>query len=105
MLEMESTFVAGEGWKWSNPRIIPFQELILNPFNSSLHYSVQCFEGMKAYKDGAGKIRLFRPMCNMKRFYSSSNRLALPGFDGEELIKCMEELIKVETRWLSLIHI
>ncbi|RHY64324.1 hypothetical protein DYB30_003400 [Aphanomyces astaci] len=39
---------------------------------------VQCFEGMKAYIDGKGKIRLFRPELNMKRMNSSMERLFLP---------------------------
>ena len=46
---------------WSNPEIKPLEPIPIHPFNSSLHYAVQCFEGMKAYKDRSGKIRLFRP--------------------------------------------
>jgi branched-subunit amino acid aminotransferase/4-amino-4-deoxychorismate lyase len=46
---------------WEKPKIVPFAPLKIHPFNSSLHYAVQCFEGMKAYKDKQGKIRLFRP--------------------------------------------
>jgi branched-chain amino acid aminotransferase len=33
---------------------------------------------MKAYKDANGKVRLFRPMENMKRFNRSCSRLVLP---------------------------
>ena len=36
---------------WGKPEIKPFAPLQIHPFNSSLHYAVQCFEGMKAYKD------------------------------------------------------
>ena len=46
---------------WSAPTIRPFETLKLNPFVSCLHYGLQCFEGMKAYKNGQGNIRLFRP--------------------------------------------
>lgn len=38
----------------------------------------QCFEGLKAYKDGEGYIRLFRPDMNMQRFLLSAQRLCLP---------------------------
>jgi branched-chain amino acid aminotransferase len=55
----------------------------MHPFVSSLHYAVQCYEGMKAYKDQNGKIRLFRPECNMYRFKVSSKSLCLPDFDGK----------------------
>lgn len=75
---------------WEKPEIIPFAPLPMHPFNSSLHYAVQCFEGMKAYKDQKGKIRLFRPECNVHRLLKSSRRIALPEFDGNELLKCIQ---------------
>ena len=53
---------------WGIPEIKPFQHLLVHPFNSTLHYAVQCYEGLKAYKNERGEIRLFRPECNMKRF-------------------------------------
>ena len=46
-----------------------------------MHYAVQLFEGMKAYKKRDGKIVLFRPDKNMDRMYSSALRSALPVFD------------------------
>jgi len=55
----------------------------MDPANTSLHYGIQCFEGLKAYKTEGGALRLFRPECNMKRFKESSMRVALPNFDGE----------------------
>jgi branched-chain amino acid aminotransferase len=53
---------------WHAPRIEPFGDLPLSPAAMTLHYAVQCFEGMKAYKDASGKIRLFRPDLNMERY-------------------------------------
>jgi branched-chain amino acid aminotransferase len=56
-------------WKaqdgWDKPKIIPYQNLSLDPSSTVFHYGVECFEGMKAYKDSAGKIRLFRPDMNV----------------------------------------
>lgn len=52
-------------------------------------------KGMKAYRDPAGGARLFRPDMNMARFNTSCERLFLPAFDGEQLIECIKELIKV----------
>ena len=40
--------------------------------------SLQCFEGLKAYKGDDGKIRLFRPMENMKRLLRSAIAASLP---------------------------
>jgi len=36
------------------------------------------FEGMKAYKDAQGKIRLFRPDKNVDRMNASAQRLVFP---------------------------
>jgi hypothetical protein len=43
--------------QWGIPHIKPFENLQIHPFNSALHYAVQCFEGMKAYKDNKNQIR------------------------------------------------
>lgn len=83
------SIVSREG-VWGKPEIKPFQELKIHPFNSSLHYAVQCYEGQKAYKNEKGEIRMFRPECNMYRFKQSSKKIALPDFDGEELLKIIE---------------
>lgn len=83
MLEVDWDINSG----WGKPSIVPFSTIPIHPFNSSLHYAVQCFEGMKAYKDSNGKIRLFRPECNAIRLKRSSKRIALPDFDGKEFVK------------------
>lgn len=45
-------------------------------------------------------MRLFRPWCNALRLKRSSLRLTLPDFDGGELLKLIDELLKAETRWI-----
>lgn len=85
---------------WQAPSIAPYAKLQLDPSASVLHYGVECFEGMKAYKDKHGKIRLFRPDMNMTRFLKSSTRLALPSFDRAELLKCIKEFVRTEQRWI-----
>ena len=36
---------------WGCPKIVPFEDLEVDPRCEGLGYSVQGFEGMKAYKD------------------------------------------------------
>lgn len=102
MLEVDWDKTTG----WTVPRITPYHNLSLDPSCSVFHYAIevrfkrcfclsrafrelevservssapfQCFEGMKAYKDRNGSIRLFRPMENMKRMNTSCGRLSLP---------------------------
>jgi len=65
-----------------------------------LHYGLEAFEGMKAFKDSKGNVRLFRPWDNMQRFIESSTRLALPTFDKSELLKCICKLIQIDSDWV-----
>ncbi len=93
-------FVMNFDKKWINPRIIPYQPLELDPSCSVFHYATECFEGMKAYKDKNGKIRLFRPDMNMKRFSTSAERLALPKIPEKELLNYISELCKVDSNFI-----
>ena len=63
---------------WTKPHIHAHSPIVLDPTASVFHYALECFEGMKAYKDKSGKARLFRPMDNMARLNRSSARLVLP---------------------------
>lgn len=63
---------------WDKPQIVPFHNLEIHPFNSTLHYALSCFEGLKAYRDSNDKVRLFRPDKNAERFATSFERLAFP---------------------------
>ncbi|KAF7731377.1 hypothetical protein EC973_000185 [Apophysomyces ossiformis] len=85
---------------WEAPEIRPYGKLHLDPSAMVFHYASECFEGMKAYKDKQGKIRLFRPEMNMARMNRSTARIALPQFDGDALLKCIGELLKLDERWI-----
>mmetsp|Transcript_23939 Transcript_23939/g.51693 ORF Transcript_23939/g.51693 Transcript_23939/m.51693 type:complete len:398 (-) Transcript_23939:3066-4259(-) len=89
---------------WQAPAIVPFQDLKLNPAAAALHYGLECFEGMKAYKSitDSSDLRLFRPDLNMKRLKDSMSRLSMPGndFDSQELIKCIGELVRLDKDWI-----
>jgi branched-chain amino acid aminotransferase len=85
---------------WQAPLIQPYGPISLEPSAVVFHYSMECFEGMKAYKDKKGNIRLFRPDMNMKRLNSSCSRLTLPTFDEKELLQCIKSLVKLDERWI-----
>ncbi|KAJ1930897.1 branched-chain-amino-acid transaminase bat2, partial [Linderina pennispora] len=85
---------------WQKPQIIPYGPLSIDPSASVLHYAFECFEGLKAYRDAKGNIRLFRPDKNMTRMNSSVERLYLPQFDGAEAIECIKELVRTDQRWV-----
>eukprot|EP00794_Sanderia_malayensis_P018105 gene18105-19914_t len=94
---------SGEGWK--APEIVPYGPLTIPPNASVLHYGLEVFEGMKAYRGDDGDVRMFRPMENMKRLVRSSTRLSLPSFNPDGLLKCIEELVKLDQDWIPHNHL
>lgn len=85
---------------WNSPTISPFKNLEIHPAAKVLHYAVEIFEGMKAYRGVDQKIRLFRPDMNMARFYRSAQRSSFPDFDINELLECIKQLVSVEKLWI-----
>ncbi|CBQ69944.1 probable BAT1-branched chain amino acid aminotransferase, mitochondrial [Sporisorium reilianum SRZ2] len=85
---------------WDAPKIHPYALLQLDPSAVIFHYAPSLFEGMKAYKDVNGKVRLFRPDMNMKRMNTSAARIALPTFEGEQLISLIKQLVALDKGWI-----
>ncbi|GAA5825684.1 hypothetical protein JCM3770_002797 [Rhodotorula araucariae] len=85
---------------WQTPQIQPYGPLQLDPSSTVLHYAAELFEGMKAYRDKQGRVRLFRPDMNMKRMRRSAQRMAFPDFDADELIALIKELVRVDERFV-----
>nr|XP_012595019.1 branched-chain-amino-acid aminotransferase, cytosolic isoform X1 [Microcebus murinus] len=85
---------------WEKPHIKPFENLSLHPGSSALHYAVELFEGLKAFRGVDNKIRLFRPNLNMDRMHRSAVRATLPVFDEEELLECIQQLVKLDQEWV-----
>lgn len=85
---------------WGTPKIEAYHPLTLDPSAVVFHYAPCLFEGLKAYRDPKGEIRLFRPDKNMERMNNSAHRLALPQFDGNELIKMLKKLLEVDQEWV-----
>ncbi|XP_071398661.1 branched-chain-amino-acid aminotransferase, cytosolic-like isoform X1 [Centroberyx affinis] len=94
------TVLWSEKGGWEAPQIKPFQNLSLHPASSALHYSIELFEGMKAFRGVDNHIRLFRPMLNMNRMHRSAERSCLPLFDKAELLECIRKLVEVDQEWV-----
>ena len=96
MLTIEWTAEDG----WLAPQIVPYQNLSLDPATTVFHYAFCAFEGMKAYKDKDGKVRLFRPDKNMARFNGSAARIALPTFEPTSFIDLISKFSQLESRFI-----
>ena len=89
-----------EGQGWHNPEIRPYAPIELSPAAICLHYGQTVFEGLKAYRTGDGKIQLFRPEENFKRFNQSNERLVIPELPIDMAMEGLMELLRIEKDWV-----
>lgn len=89
---------AGQGW--CDARIEPYGPFSLDPSCAVFHYAQEIFEGLKAYKWADGRIALFRPEMNARRFNQSADRLCLPSVPEELFLKGIEQLVSLEHDWI-----
>lgn len=82
--------------RWKDPRITPFQSLILSPLALCFHYGQTVFEGLKAYKRPDGTISIFRLRHHQQRMNRSLERMAMPLVPEEIFIRGVQDLVKRE---------
>lgn len=85
---------------WHAPRIVPYQQLRLDPGASVLHYGQALFEGMKAFRGVDGKIRLFRPEMNWKRLKAGAERLCMRAPDLDVFMEGLLRFVRTEADWV-----
>uniref|UniRef100_A0A7E4UPV0 Branched-chain-amino-acid aminotransferase n=1 Tax=Panagrellus redivivus TaxID=6233 RepID=A0A7E4UPV0_PANRE len=85
---------------WTRPIISPLHDFHIHPGAKVLHYAIELFEGMKAYRGVDNKIRLFRPDQNMARMRRTAARSSLPDFDANELTDIIADLVKLDKEWV-----
>ena len=88
-----------EGRGWFDPSIHRHEDISLAPSAVVLHYSQEIFEGMKGYLRVDGKIGLFRPERNFRRFNQSAERMCMPTIPVEDQKQALFELLKLEKEW------
>lgn len=91
-----------ENGGWQVPQIKPVAPFELDPANATLHYSIECFEGAKAFlhHSDKSKVIMYRINKNYERMKNSHKQLGFPMFDTDEMVKCTGELIKMEKDWI-----
>lgn len=85
---------------WQRPVIHANEPFELDPANATLHYSIECFEGLKAYITHDERLMLFRPDKNFQRMNESHKQLGFAQFDAQEMVECLKELVRLEKDWI-----
>ena len=85
---------------WQQPKIVPFRNLSLHPATSALHYGQAIFEGLKATKNAAGEVLVFRPDMNAKRFNESAVRMCMQPVDEDLFLEGLKLLLSKNRDWV-----
>lgn len=91
-------YVDGEGW--IDPRIVPYQDIVLAPSAMVFHYGQEMFEGLKAYRTPDDEIQLFRPEKNIERTNVTNERICIPKVDVDDVLQAIKALVDVEQDWV-----
>ena len=62
---------------WTPVESLTDDNLTFSSYAGALHYAIECFEGLKAFRGKDGRIRLFRPEENAKRLQRSAKYLGI----------------------------
>lgn len=86
--------------EWKNFEIVPYGNISVSPAMSSLHYGQTFFEGLKAYRNDDGKISIFRPDKNAKRFNKSAERMCMPTLPEEFFTQSIAAVVDLDRDWV-----
>ena len=91
-----------KGQGWHDARIVPYQNLSLDPACMVFHYAQEMFEGLKAYRTPNGEIQLFRPQKNIERMNNTNERLCIPQLDPDDVLDAIKAIVATEKDWVPV---
>jgi branched-chain amino acid aminotransferase len=87
---------------WKTPQIMPYQPLEFFPAASVFHYGQAIFEGLKAHKNEAGEVFIFRADENLKRLNASAVRMCMPEIPEDIFMDGLRQLIELDKDWIPV---
>lgn len=79
---------------WGEVQSTTDDYLRISSFAGALHYGIECFEGLKAFRGKDGKVRLFRPEENAKRMQKAAKALHIAAPSEELFIEMCRRVVK-----------
>ena len=79
---------------WSPVESLTDDNLKISAFAGCLHYAIECFEGLKAFRGKDGKVRIFRPEENAKRLQRSAAYLGIEAPSVEMFVDMCKQVVK-----------
>lgn len=87
--------------EWKKGNIVPFEPIPMHPAMSAIHYGQSIFEGLKAYRNKDGRVSIFRPDMNAKRFAESAQRMCMPEVPSEIFLEAIRQLVAIDQNWVT----
>ena len=79
---------------WTPVESLTDDNVALTTFAGALHYAIECFEGLKAFRGKDGKVRLFRPEENAKRLQRSAKYLGIEAPSTEMFVEMCKQAVR-----------
>lgn len=89
-----------EGAEWEAGKLVPFGTITLSPAAGVLNYGQGVFEGTKAFRTSKGRVVLFRPERNARRFQDSAERLCIPPVPVEMFLDAVVSTVRENIEFL-----
>ena len=80
--------------KWSDMDVTEDEYIKMHMSTTCLHYGLEAFEGLKAFRGVDGKVRIFRMDANARRMQASARKLCLPVPTVEMFTAACYEVVK-----------
>lgn len=80
--------------RWGEVQYTTDEYIPMRLSSTCLHYGLQAFEGLKAFRGADGSVRLFRPEENARRMQAASRRLCLPEVSTETFVEVCKEVVR-----------
>ena len=87
---LRTTFRNGE---WTPVESLTDDNITLSSYAGALHYAIECFEGLKAFRGKDGRVRLFRPEENAKRLQRSAKYLGIEAPSVEMFVELCKRAV------------
>ena len=88
-----------DGKAWGPLKVVPADIPGAGIGSGAVQYGLSVFEGLKAWRDPSGKIRLFRADAHGRRFAGSAAALCMPALPAEAFVEAVSALVRVDADW------
>lgn len=85
---------------WTPVESLTDDNITLSAYAGTLHYAIECFEGLKAFRGKDGRARLFRPEENAKRLRRSAEYLGIEAPSVEMFVEMCKRVVKENIDYL-----